>query len=260
MADPEHVESICHLNGRLWGNFEAEGWALGEHISIVRTENELFTDDDLAFRARSHLFILGFDYSTSRLPFDYPVELHQPVINVYVDPQKEQTFLAHKQPFTIGFIPMAIDVGVTGRVGVDLDLDAGFSRYCTDGAEHEMEEALYLRGAVTPHVGVNVYAGVEVYAGFASAGVRAELTFLQLRLPFSVQLGIGATDSAHPWETALLHASARLDLGMEVLKGEIVAYVWTWLGELKKTLFSWRGAIVNENIFEEAGNMPVSAL
>lgn len=148
--------------------------------------------------------------------------------------------------FWIGPVPVGIEAGISGRVGVEINVNAGVNvaggSTCLEGQ---------LRTEVRPLVAVSGYlfAGVDIIV--AKAGIRGFLTLVELGLPLSSQLTLGLGQQGNALAVDLT-SQTRLGLDLTLLSGRLEVFVSAFGKDWSRTLVSWPGIRRSRTLFDHS--------
>jgi hypothetical protein len=144
-------------------------------------------------------------------------------------PSATYTFFEAEDEFALGPIPITVTADVTGTIGVDASLVPGSS-----GVDVTL----------TPHADLTASASAGVGVSGASAGVRGELTLIDLRTP--IELSLSFTDKKY---------TTSADLNISTLDGSIDLYAELLFAEWDTNIASWDGYSHSVNLFKQSGSM-----
>lgn len=259
---------VCAAEVDMNADFEIEARVFGNSQQLVASHSYLRTDDVAGGKQVSYqasLSVLGNEVlgRPKRDSVVVPLlggEVRFPGLHERL--VKRRTLLEASAHFAIGPVPVTISAGAAGEVGVELSLDGEMQYGCANpwenpngmnangGAPDSL--ALGARGGARPYAALNAFATAAVDVVVASAGVRADLTLLNLSVPFTVGLSAGIAEGP----TAQVHAATDMKLVLETLSGRISVFVDTLFGEvLDKTIFTWDGPRVVKPIVNETWDM-----
>jgi hypothetical protein len=158
---------------------------------------------------------------------------------VTVNKEFEKTFFSQSKTFMAGPIPVTISAGVTGKLALALS--------------YSVTESVSL----TPSAGL--YATVSAGVGYSSkylsaqAGIKGELTLIELSLP--ITLSISNIGSAPRW-------TVQGDLTLKSLSGALKLFaeakVKVWVVEVgveySYKIIDWTGVELTRTLFSESGS------
>ena len=144
-------------------------------------------------------------------------------------PEATYTFFEAEQNFALGPIPIVVTADVTGTIGVDAGLIPGSTGVGVN---------------VTPHADLTASASAGVGISGASAGVRGQLTLVDVRVP--IDLTLSFTDKTY---------STSADLQISTLDGSIDLYAELLFAEWETNIASWDGFSHSVNLFTQSGQM-----
>lgn len=218
------VSLYTHLTAKDDGTVRLDS-TTGIDVTILGTSIELFkatasrTEDD--------------DGSDSATLTIFGITSPPPVVNFTY----EQTFFEESETYMVGPVPVHVGVGATGELALEI---ASGSAGLT----------------VTPTAGIyaTTEAGVELECdlGGAGAGIRGELTLIELGLPITLNLYM---DGAQP------KYSVKGDLRLTSLSGSLELYAEAYVevcfvkisADWSYELFSWTGVEWSKNLFNQSG-------
>lgn len=150
----------------------------------------------------------------------------------------EQTFFEESKTYMVGPVPVFVSVGASGELGLSLAFGGGAGLTLTPTA------GIY----ATAEAGV----GGECDLGGASAGIRGQLTLIEVGLPITLNLYI---DGGQP------RYSVKGDLTLTSLSGLLELYAEAYVkicfvkvsADWTYGLFSWTGVEWSKNLFNQSG-------
>jgi hypothetical protein len=207
-----YIDAAITVSGDKWtrelhAHFYAGGTVLKQDIRIVSVNADVTNDT-----ASASFKVLGLcDWSGS-----------QNLSKTFES--DEYTIFEYTIIFTIGPVPVKLTAKVTGKVWVTLGIALS-------------GEGLGVMGYVIPGAELNGSMSAEVTVLIASAGIRGEITFLNINMPL--------TASVYYTQYSGLTMELEVELNLEALKGKIELIIEIGVAWLKKTwtmtLFEWSG-------------------
>lgn len=198
-----------HAKGRLWGQ-EVEGFSLGGATWNPRNDSRA---------SRMQIRVLGRDifnerddstaqFSTTevahnRLPFD-------------------KKLVGGSKTFTLGPIPVKVSGSIHGYMGVNVRAKAYRSSATRSGVEFSGTSFAKLYGRMS--------AGVDVR--FASAGVRGQVTFVEIRPAKTIKVDRYGSEVKY---------QNKFTVKLSSLEGNLDVYASLFSKEWEKTILDWDG-------------------
>jgi hypothetical protein len=230
--------AVCDLRGELRAGVGVDAWFLGGDVSVVdalgkaKVNVEHPTTHKKSTRVVSHLRILGADVFS---PVDeyyaqaWTESVDEPVAKI---PRPAPQFTVFIGPVPVtgaawGEIVLGADFGVEGVLQ---------SQTCSAD-----DVTFGAKGSFIPWLRVDGRAQVGVgISGLLSAGVRATLNLITLKVPVDISLVTRMKDIAGQVQAALkFHAQISMTLG--TLSGAISLYLEFLMFTEEFELFSWNG-------------------
>jgi hypothetical protein len=230
--------AVCDLRGELRAGAGVDAWFLGGEVSVVdalgkaRVNVEHPTTKKKSTRVVSHLRILGMDIFS---PVDeyyaqaWTESIDEPVAKIPTPAPQ----------FTVFIGPVPVTGAAWGELGLGADFAVkGVLKSQTCSAD---DVTFGAEGSFIPWVKLDARAQVGVgISGLLSAGVRATLNLITLRVPVEVSLLARLKDVAGQMQAALkFHAEMSMTLG--TLSGAISLYLEFLFFTEEFELFSWQG-------------------
>lgn len=167
--------------------------------------------------------------------------------------------------FFLGPIPMSLSVGAGGGIGYRFQMNGSLTAF--EGNEESVDicPELVLDATLEPYVGVYGFIEVAIDIVIARAGVRGEVTILELSIPVTLDLSLAAVSAPAPQ-----YVDLEFGVGMSVatrfesLSGRISAF-----GELgpcplcvrlEKTIVRWDGFRWDETLYDQDYDVSVGDL
>lgn len=157
--------------------------------------------------------------------------------------------------FVVWVIPVTIDLGLAGQVGLKYGIGASLSRDCTQNSL-----SLGLQGQVKPYALVNGYASLGIGVDGFQAGVKGSVTIIDVGAPLTVSLTISTTDPLHPLASTVFAVSSNLDFDIGMLDGQIDAFVELFWHTFSGTVFSWNGFHDHLHLLDWNFSVPLASL
>ena len=133
-----------------------------------------------------------------------------------------------QKTFYVGWVPFTFQAGMAGSVGVRIAVDAEAELCDPDDID-----ATFAFSA-TPYANVGAFASGALGVPGVSLGVRADLTLVDLRLPFEAELGLSITGDRFT-------SRAHLDAELELLRGSVSLVAELLVKTYRRRLFGWPG-------------------
>jgi hypothetical protein len=259
---------ICASEVDLNADFDVDAQIFGLKKNLVSSHSYLRTDEAPAGKQVSYqasLEILGAELLGQPRKKSVTIPMSGGSVSFPVLSERlveRRTLMESKAYFSIGPIPVSISAGAAGEVGVELSLNGEMEYACANPSQNPsgMNPNDVLRlgasGGARPYAALNAFATAAVDIVIASAGVRADLTLLNLSVPFTVAVTAGID----PQSTPNVNAKTSMKLVLETLSGRISVFIDTLFGNvLDETIFTWSGPRVEKTIVEENWNMDLRA-
>ncbi len=168
------------------------------------------------------------------------------------DERRTETFFRGSERVVVAAIPLRLEAGIAGSVGLESDLE--LEANCLGPDRLQLENG----GRFEPYARVDAFASVSLDYWVAEAGVRTDLNVFELSFPFELQINTQSEDS-----DLRLDAGAELDLLLTVLRGNISAFVEveTLLDGTKrysKELYGWPGLVSSAPLFGTQLSFPLN--
>ena len=171
---------------------------------------------------------------------------------------KRQTLATYEQTFVVAAIPVTVEAGITGGLGMDLKPSFGFvnQELADDDAGHVYLVSATL--ALSPWADLEAYASAAVGVPGLKAGVRGKLVIVKTAVPFSATVRTGAANvdtSASLLEKLdnaywYLDFGSKVDVELEALSGELEVFAEIIAADYAKTLASWPGYVTERTIWD----------
>ncbi len=217
---------ICQVDIDAGGYFEAFAEALGNRRNLIDAEARF---DTVERRLDLSLEIAGKNLFTP-VHFDWePLEAlsFNPTDTAATEPKRIPLIQAY---FTVVFVPVKIEMGISGQVGLDYGL-----RTTLQPPNNEECPYIFVGGLVEPWIGIDAYASAGVDLFVIGGGIRGALNLITGSLPFSAGLRIGVGEREPPLTVdanpvlalapeLTLNVDMNLDLELSTLSGGLYLY------------------------------------
>ena len=170
---------------------------------------------------------------------------------------KEQKII--ETTIIIVVVPLSLEAGIAGRVGVDLGLTV-----LAEAADNNGCPSASVGGVVRPFLGVDGYVAAALDVFIAEVGIRGDLNIITVSLPFRPSIGVRALRLSTEPEDFELNIAARLDLELSTLSGTLSAYAeigwcpFCYTGRF--TLVEWEGPKWVTNLFDQTYTVTLADL
>jgi hypothetical protein len=263
---------ICAAEVALNADFDVSAEIFGHKENLVSSHSYLRTDEVASGKKVSHqvsLIVLGQEIlgaaktgSVTVPPFGGAVAF--PALNERI--VERRTLLEARARFAIGPIPVTLAAGAAGEIGVELSLQGNMEYGCPNPSQNPNTVVttgpspdllrLGAEGGARPYAALNAFASAAVDLVIASAGVRTDLTLLQLSIPFTASVSANLDAQSSP--TA--RARTQMKLSLQSLSGRISVFIDTVFGKvLDETIFKWSGPRVETTVVDEQWNTDLRA-
>jgi YD repeat-containing protein len=148
-----------------------------------------------------------------------------------LNPSQSQEFFSRDQQFFVGGVPLTVHVGVTGRLGVQMNVDY-------DGGTSN------LTATVAPYASLDADASVGIGVSGFSVGVEGELTLVRLSVPVAEKINIGSG----AFETSA-------ELKVDTLEGSLSLYAEAWPFKASKEIASFDGFGTSTTLYKKSGSL-----
>jgi hypothetical protein len=178
------------------------------------------------------------------------------------DHQKKADVAGLTTNFFLGPIPMSLSVGAGGGIGYRFQMEGSLTAF--EGNEQSIDVCpeLVLAATLEPYVGVYGYIEVALDIVIARAGVRGEVTVVQLSIPVTLDMSLAAVP-ASPVDLELgvgMSVAARF----ETLSGRISAFgelgPCPLCARLEKTIVKWDGFRWDKVLYDQSYDVSVGDL
>jgi hypothetical protein len=148
-------------------------------------------------------------------------------------------------------VPLSIEAGIAGKVGVELGLTV-----FAEAADNNGCPQVNVGGIARPFLGVDGYVEAAIDIFIAEVGIRGDLNLITVSLPFRPSIGVGLKEPAAGPDDFELSVNARLDLNLSTLSGKLAAYAeigfcpFCYTG--RRTLLDWSGPSWNTVLFNQS--------
>lgn len=160
--------------------------------------------------------------------------------------------------FTVVFVPVKVEGGISGRVGLKYRARAGIDK----GGNNCTHVAAYIEGEVEPYTRVDAFASLAIELLVARGGIKGRLELLTLSLPFNTRIALNAPRG--DIRALELTVRTKLDLALRALSGSIS--LWGEAGwcpfciKGETVIFKWNGPKYRHNIFDVRLGFPLFGL
>ncbi len=236
---------MCDANAYINGAFNVDGTIVKQEVEVMRASAEARTEpNDLHVAA--NLRVAGVDIYN--FDHNYPLSF-----NVTFSPKRSGDLLHVRYDFVIAFVPVKVEGGISGELGLEFSASGGLTRDCAhDGVQLSATETL------KPWVELDAYVSAAVNLHLVSAGVKGTLVLVDLSLPLSENVYI------YPWQgdptRPALSRSSELNLNVEALSGKITLFVKVPFHTYESKLFDWSGFHSNTKLYKYSFLTLLSAL
>jgi hypothetical protein len=241
---------VCNANVYMNGAFNIDGTVVKQDFEVMRASADARTRPaDLHVTA--NLRVAGVD--VYNLDQTYPISF-----DVHFAPKRSGNLLQARYHFVIVVVPVTVEGGITGKVGLDFNVNGGVMRDCVAD-----RVGLGATGALKPWTELDAFASAAVDVHLVSAGVKGTLSLVHAALPLSENVQIYPDNPSDPNSLAVRSNSA-LDFSIDSLSGKLTAFVKVnYLFGSKtyeKKLFDWAGYHANTHLYQYSFVIPISAL
>ena len=167
------------------------------------------------------------------------------------DWNKRQTVLKSTTVFYLSFIPMTVEAGISGGMGLALTpVMEKPSTKLVNFDETQERSYVELRGGIQaePWVDFNAYASAAAGVPGFKAGVRADLTILSFGVPSTLDVGIKLSGTFHDdpsyyFNHLLLTYDVNVDssVEVEVLSGKMSLFAEALMAKYSTDIARWPG-------------------
>lgn len=249
----------CLLQPEMYGSMHFGARAMGKHLDVVRGSAHA--------RANPSLTVPGFDRPADVAAdmIDAHVDLVVLDIDVARPTESGGTFSVVKDreerdagnvpdppikvPFALGPIPMSLEAGLTGYVGVRYGAHAKV--HTTPPCDHQSLSAHF-----TPFAGIEGFASVGLDILVAAAGVKISLTIVEVDLPFTESVGL----VVDPEDGLSAHFDTNLDLELKTLGGRFSLFLRILFASWEWDLFTWDGISHKVQLMHNEMQVPLAPL
>lgn len=231
------ADRLCNANVRSYSTFGSFVTVFGHKEDVLVADVEL-ASKPAALNTSATVRVLGNDLIT-------PISQSgtgSPAFNIAEVPQIEKR-VGYAQYFVLIAVPIKVEAGFAGAVGLEVALGGRFMRSCANA-----NGTLDVKGEakVKPWGKLEAYASASVDLAVAEAGVRASLTLLKVSLPLNSTLEL----RPGPSNRLSLMANSQLDLETRTLDGNVVVFIEFAGDEARKKIVSWRGPRSRNTLFD----------
>jgi hypothetical protein len=237
----------CESNVRSYGTFNSSLKVIGVTIPIIDANLDLYTRDHPSeqLHASASLRVFGQDLMA-------PINGDQPTWNKAGGPSTSKSQGAATY-ILVGPVPLKLEAGATGSVGLDYALSGSVKRNCTNATRNNLlKYSAAIKGSATvkPWLKFEAYASVSLDLVIAEAGIEGRLTLIKISLPLVSTLEV---KPAGPQNKLAFVTDTNLDLDFRTLDGEVVAFVRLLDDEWQKRIFGWSGLHTTQALFDWNG-------
>lgn len=242
---PPEAAGYCGIDARAGGSMSAYTYLFGNRRDLIAASLDAGARDQ---RFATHFEVLGVDIWDENLQtaagsagagfdlggYDFNV------VFLNTREQVERSAGPLRVPvFTLAGFDIVIEVGASGRLGLDVRGDLRLWVNDADGCGPGLD--LGLTGDVRPFLEFNGYAQLGIDLWLVEVGIGGELRLLDVSAPLNASIR-GRT--AGPLQ-ALGRAGISIDVGSRVeigaLSGRLYVYLKTFWDTYRKTIFRWDG-------------------
>lgn len=161
---------------------------------------------------------------------------------------KEQRII--ETTIIVVIVPLSIEAGIAGKVGVELGLSV-----LAEAADNNGCPSVDIGGIVRPYLGVSGYVEAAIDIFIAEVGIRGDLNLITVSLPFRPSFIVRLKELSTDPNDFELSVRARLDLELSTLSGKLSAYAeigfcpFCYTG--RKTIVEWAGPSWNTRLFDQ---------
>jgi hypothetical protein len=253
--DPQHdvlSPSLCGSDVYIKSYTAVKAHVLTKQTELMVVDAAVDTRDGAdppSLRAK----IIGHDAFKKQGSKDDGGSLEWNVVDTSLDWAKTQKVVEFT--YWLGPVPLTLEAGFAGRIGVDVDVYAGLQfldgNNCIDG---------YVRTVAKPLASVSGYlfAGISLLDQI-KAGVRGFLTIIEIGVPLETKVTLGLSD-ANDKLSLELGVENSLSVDVTTLSGRLEVYAKAFVIDWSKTLVSWPGITDSRSIFRHRYEVPLLSL
>ena len=149
----------------------------------------------------------------------------------------------------VAAIPLTVEAGMTGGIGLDLKPEFGFVNERLEDREANHVYLATLDLTLAPWSDIEVYASAAAGVPGLRAGARGKIVIAKASIPFtmSARTGVANVDHAAPFLNRFHYANLYFDWGaqlgyeVEALSGRFEVFAEVLLADYSKELADWRG-------------------
>ncbi|PTL83943.1 hypothetical protein [Vitiosangium sp. GDMCC 1.1324] len=234
------ADQSCGGSANLYARLTANARVFGAGFEVIHGRAEANAQGQ-QFHYLALLRVLGADVyrRENTIPLRFSIS---------AAPSVSKEFFRVGTYFVIVAIPVSVQGGVSGSVGLTAGLDGGFQSAC----------AFNLHGNVKPWASLDAFAQAAVDVWVVSAGVRGRVTLLRVELPLDAEIAF-YLDTATA--KLMMRLAASLGLNLRTLDGRIVLFLDGFWGNIAEfELASFTGPQFNTTFFNESYVVPVASL
>ncbi len=163
-----------------------------------------------------------------------------------------------KATFTVVFIPVSVEVGLAGAMGVNYELKAAVDK---GGAACAKVDA-YVHGAAKPYANLDGFAQLAIDIFIAKVGIGGKLQLLKVALPLFAKVGLSAPQG--DIRKLQLTVDAGMNFALNALKGSLYLFGEAgWCPACFKgrtDIFKWKGVGYSTKVFGTSLSLPLLGL
>jgi hypothetical protein len=244
-------EEICKITVDVGGDLYSAVKAFSHEIVLLDARawaSTVTRDIDVYTRVIDKSIFIPKDLFTPIHVSAGPVEPIE--FNVAKTPQISKDLKIIETIFVVVVVPISIEVGVSGRLGVKLGINGLIM-------PPNNEECPYVtvEGLVEPFLGVDAYLAAAIDIFIAEAGVRGEVNVITVSVPFRPGVTVRQLGGLPVPANFEIEIGARLDVALSTLSGRIQAYAeigfCPFCADVERTIIEWQGPRWEQNIFTQ---------
>jgi len=247
----EAEEEICKITVDLGGDLYAAVKAFGSDIVLLDARawaSTVTLDVDVYTRVINKSIFVPKDLFE---PVHVAVEPLEPIeFNVVKSPQTEKDQKLVESTFVVVVVPISIEVGVSGRLGVNLGVVGTIQP-----PDNEQCPYVEVDGLVEPFLGIDAYIAAAIDVFIAEAGIRGDINVITVSLPFRPGVTLRQLGGTPVPSNFQVEIGATLDLALSTLSGRIQAYAEIGFcplcADVERTVVEWEGPRWDQNLFDQ---------
>jgi hypothetical protein len=247
----EANHEICNLTAEVGGEIYAKVHAFDREVILL----------DAKAWASTETLSYGIHAKVIGKSIFYPTDLIEPVHESVSGPEpltwyvgespsvdKHQSLL--KTTFVVVFVPISLEVGVGGSLGVNLGLDVTIQL-----PNNEQCPSARAEGRVEPFLGIDAFIAAALDVFIAEAGIRGDINVITVSVPFLpyVEITLAPSGPIPGPADFELEIGVKLDLKLSTLSGRVQAYAKAGICPLcvsgERTIIEWEGPSWSQNLF-----------